>query len=126
MQGHTRVALLTAALVAPIVATGLSVGSGTAAAATPPTISVTLWGATDWLLTWDGEPAANCVGTNGVVNAVLPAKGTGLLSYTPGVYKVSVKCDGQQSATVTLYSPRDPLNDARTNFSNWNQGMYGS
>jgi hypothetical protein len=126
MPGHIRAALLTAAIVAPVLATGLSAGGGTASAATPPTISVTLWGATDWLLAWDGSPAVNCVGTNGVVNAVLPGKGTGLLSYSPGIYKVSVKCDGQQSATVTLYSPRDPLNDARTNFSNSNQGMFGS
>ena len=126
MQGRTRTALLTAAVVAPIVTAGLSLAGGTAAAATPPTISVTLWGANDWLLTWDGSPAASCVGTNGVVTANLAAKGTGLLSYSPGVYKVSVTCDGQQSATVTLYSPRDPLNDARTNFSNSNQGMFGS
>ncbi|MFD5178075.1 hypothetical protein ACFWM1_19870 [Nocardia sp. NPDC058379] len=129
-----RIAVVTA-VVTPFLAVGVSMGAGTAAAATPPTISVTLAGDDSWNISWDGSPAANCsLFVNDVVNPdANPAPAVFTAGVSPsiaaGSYAVRVECpimSGNKSNTVTFYTPRGPVNDLRTQFSNATQGATGS
>ncbi|MFD4367402.1 hypothetical protein [Rhodococcus sp. NPDC058521] len=46
-----------------------------------------------------------------------------------GTHPVFAECpagSSNKSATLQLYSPRDPINDMRTQFSSDSQGMFGS
>ncbi len=122
---------LTAAVVCPLTAIGVGMGPGTAWAATPPTISVTLSGTAEWTITWDGTPAASCGLWEEGIPAPLPAGVSGSVSVplSAGVHPIHVECpdgSGNTSPTITVYAPRGPENDLRTQFSNTTQGMFGS
>ncbi|CRK54381.1 conserved exported hypothetical protein [Rhodococcus sp. RD6.2] len=121
---------LVTAVVTPLVAIGLGMGSTTAAAATPPTLSITVLGATDWTLTWDGTPAAGCaLDIGGSIGAVPPSASIPVGAFPAGAHEVNVECpvgSGNASPTVTLYAPRGAENDMRTQFSNDTQGAFGS
>ncbi|MFI5500791.1 hypothetical protein ACIA5E_17160 [Nocardia asteroides] len=124
-----------AAVLTPFVAVGVSLGAGPAVAATPPTISVTLEGSDSWNISWDGSPAMTCtLFVNNVPNPdanPAPAVFTALVipSIPPGSHAVRVECplaSGNTSNTVTFYTPRNAVNDIRTQFSNATQGATGS
>jgi hypothetical protein len=121
--------LLAATVVAPLVAAGLGMGP-VASAATPPTLSVTLQGTTDWTLSWNGNPAPGCaLNLGGSVGAVPPSTSIPVGAFPAGAHQIYVECpvsSGNKSPTVTLYAPRNSENDLRTQFSNATQGAFGS
>ncbi|MFT4088007.1 MAG: hypothetical protein QM658_12845 [Gordonia sp. (in: high G+C Gram-positive bacteria)] len=101
--------------------------AGPAEATTPPTISVAPAGATEWTFTWDGEPAAACdFVLDGVPMGSVVAKGNSTGGMYSGAHRVAVSCGGQKSNSVWVYSPRSPMNDIKTQFSNATQGAFGS
>ena len=121
---------LVAAVVTPLVAIGLGMGSNAALADTPPTLSVTLLGTTDWTLSWNGNPAPGCaLNLGGSVGAVPPSTSIPVGAFPAGAHQIYVECpvsSGNKSPTVTLYAPRNSENDMRTQFSNATQGAFGS
>lgn len=122
--------VMAVAVVAPLATAGVVLAGGSASAAVPPSVSVTLAGTSDWSLTWDGTPAAGCQANLG--GTVFPAGPSGsaligsLLPAAPGAYSVVLDCAGSKSAAITVYTPRNAVNDMRTQFSNTTQGMFGS
>ncbi|MFD4369731.1 hypothetical protein [Rhodococcus sp. NPDC058521] len=130
MKNKTGRTALSAAVLAPVLILGLGVGAGPVSAATPPTISITTGpGPTEWTVEWDGTPAADCaVWVDGTAVATT-ASGVRSGPLPDGTYPTYFECppsSGNVSPTVTLYAPRNPLNDLRTQISNDTQGMFGS
>ncbi|WP_440712869.1 hypothetical protein [Gordonia sp. FQ] len=106
--------------------------AGPVSAATPPTVSVALAGTDGWKLSWDGSPATSC---DILMSGTWIAKDKFSLSHeyltgppftTKGDWKFSVRCAGETSNVVHLYSPRSPENDLRTQFSSITAGAFGS
>ncbi|NLE80889.1 MAG: hypothetical protein GX610_15155 [Rhodococcus sp.] len=141
MRATTFRSTMTAVVVTPLVAMGMNMGAGTASAATPPTISVQTVGTDTWSVSVDGtatpfaDPTLCYVSIGIVTHGVAAAAFTTTLSNSDvaalgtGTHQVSAECppnSGNKSATLQLYSPRDPINDMRTQFSSDSQGMYGS
>ncbi|UQE74875.1 hypothetical protein MYK68_19610 [Gordonia sp. PP30] len=127
-----RTALAAATAIAAATTTAV-VAAGPAAAATPPSLTVGLSGTKTWSITWDGTPAKTCdfyVNGDLIEDAHGPKDsvvvGNAALFAKAGDYRLTLECGGQKSNVVHLYSPRNPLNDLRTQFSSATAGAFGS
>ncbi|MFZ2511930.1 MAG: hypothetical protein WAW85_12695 [Gordonia sp. (in: high G+C Gram-positive bacteria)] len=116
---------------------GAVLGVGTAAAATPPVLTITLKGSTGWgeSVTGGTGPCKEFVnGTPGTLSYTPPISETidptlnlvDKARMKPGMNTVYFECSGTKSNTAFFYADRSPLNDMRTQFSSATNGMFGS
>lgn len=126
---------LAAASVA-VLAAGSLLSAAPAHAATTPALQVALTGNNGWTLSWDAStsplPPSSCsIWRDGQVSATgKQAKDSAGFTdgtFPAGAHKFQVRCDDDSvSTTVTIYTPRNPINDLRTQFSSATQGSFGS
>ncbi|MEZ5210795.1 hypothetical protein [Gordonia sp. (in: high G+C Gram-positive bacteria)] len=136
MTRIARVAvLLTLSALAASTATITAVPEPEAGASTPPTLHLNLPNdmsriGYDYNGSPDGTNKPICtlhVGPIAMTNQFSIVTGTMETKNIPnGANAVWVVCGQSRSNTVTLYLPRDPLNDARTLVSDATRGMFGS
>jgi len=117
------------ALASTITVAGSVFTAGQSLAAGAPTLSIRTAG-TGWLLHINTSGNTGCGLISGASSSGIAAGWEGDYpvsgSLAPGQHRIQVVCPSGKSAKLTLFAPRSPINDLRTQFSNSTQGMFGS
>lgn len=136
--GRTRISVLVAAVLGAVGATAVG-GTAPAQAAAPPTLRVTLYDGpeewTGWRSSIDTKNNRDCrirvaAPAAAKLNRNAPISGKGVFAwpqnYVPaGQYRLQIVCRNASSPAVSFYAPRSRINDARTVFSDYTQGVFG-
>ena len=141
-SGGRRNPARSVAIVTLVAATGCSVGIAgipPARAASAPVLRISLYNGpqewTGWRSYLDTKGNRECrvrvaAPASTKVRRVARVNGRGHFAwpqnYLPaGRYRLQVTCPNTRSAAVSFYSPRNRMNDARTMFSDYTQGVLG-